>query len=86
VPTNAPDVLVMRYEWQGHALLILHNFGGKPRAVRIDGSAAPTPTLVDLLWTNDSRADRHGTHLVELQPYDYRWFRAEGTDRNVPRP
>jgi maltose alpha-D-glucosyltransferase/alpha-amylase len=85
VPTNAPDVLVMRYEWQGHALLILHNFSGKSRAVRIDGSQARTRVLVDLLAANDSRADSHGTHQVQLEPYAYRWFRAEGLDRNVPR-
>jgi maltose alpha-D-glucosyltransferase/alpha-amylase len=41
--------------------------------------------LVDLLATNDSRANRHGTHQVQLEPYAYRWFRAEGLDRNVPR-
>jgi hypothetical protein len=27
----------------------------------------------------------NGRYVVELQPYDYRWFRAGGIDRNVPR-
>ena len=41
--------------------------------------------LIDLLWTNDSRADERGTHEIQLEPYGYRWFRARGLDRNVPR-
>jgi maltose alpha-D-glucosyltransferase/alpha-amylase len=85
VETNEVDVLVMEYTWHDHSLIILHNFADKPRAVRISEKAAGTRTLVDLLWTNDSRADERGIHEIELQPYDYRWFRARGQDRNVPR-
>ncbi len=75
----------MRYEWKEHALVILHNFCAQPRAVRLAPPAVNTRMLVDLLATNDSRADESGRHTIELQPYDYRWFRAEGMDRNVPR-
>ena len=83
--TNAEDVLVMEYSWQEHSLIVLHNFVDKPRAIRIPVSTAGTRMLVDLLWTNDSRADEHGQHEIELEPYGYRWFRARGMDRNVPR-
>lgn len=87
--TDQPGVLVMRYEWDDHTLLTLHNFSGKPRAVVLDRGtvAANTGTgeLVDLLATNDSRADENGRYVIELQPYDYRWLRAGGIDRNVPR-
>jgi maltose alpha-D-glucosyltransferase/alpha-amylase len=83
--TNADDVLVMEYTWQQHSLIVLHNFVDKPRAIRIPVSTAGTRMLVDLLWTNDSRADEHGQHEIELEPYGYRWFRARGMDRNVPR-
>jgi len=55
----------------------------KPRAIRIPVSTAGTQVLVDLLWTNDSRAREHGHHEIELEPYGYRWFRARGLDRNV---
>ena len=64
---------------------MLHNFVDQPRAVRIPVSTAGTQLLVDLLWTNDSRAGEHGYHEIELEPYAYRWFRARGLDRNVPR-
>jgi maltose alpha-D-glucosyltransferase / alpha-amylase len=80
-----PGILVMRYEYQGHALVIVHNFNDSARAVRIDPRIADTPKLVDLLATNDSRADANGRHIVELDAYGYRWFRAGGRDRAVPR-
>jgi maltose alpha-D-glucosyltransferase / alpha-amylase len=83
--TNADDVLVMEYTWQDHSLIVLHNFADKPRAIRIPVTTAGTRMLVDLLSTNDSRADEHGHHEIELEPYGYRWFRARGMDRNVPR-
>jgi maltose alpha-D-glucosyltransferase / alpha-amylase len=83
--TNADDVLVMEFTWRGHSLIVLHNFVDKPRAVHIPVATAGTPVLVDLLWTNDSRAEERGYHEIELEPYGYRWFRAKGLDRNVPR-
>jgi maltose alpha-D-glucosyltransferase/alpha-amylase len=83
--TNEEDVLVMEYTWREHSLIILHNFADKPRAVRIPVKTAGTRVLVDLLWSNDSRADQRGIHEIQLEPYAYRWFRARGQDRNVPR-
>jgi maltose alpha-D-glucosyltransferase/alpha-amylase len=84
--TNAADVLVMLYEWRGHSLVFLHNFTDKPRAVRLERPAvAGASMLVDLLAANDSRAAASGRHEVQLDPYGYRWFRAGGTDRSVPR-
>jgi maltose alpha-D-glucosyltransferase/alpha-amylase len=87
--TDQPGVLVMRYEWDDHTLVTLHNFAGKPCAVVLDpaavGGDSGTGELVDLLATNDSRADENGRYVVELQPHAYRWLRAGGIDRNVPR-
>jgi maltose alpha-D-glucosyltransferase/alpha-amylase len=86
VKTNEADVLTMRYDWDGHSLLILHNFSDKPRAVRIgQDTTNGARILVDLLSRNDSRADQNGRHQVQLEPYGYRWYRAGGVDRNVPR-
>ncbi len=71
---DAPGVLVMRYEWNGRSLVILHNFTPSPRAVRLPAKVKCS-VLNDLLWNNDSRAGESGRHVVRLQPYDYRWFR-----------
>jgi maltose alpha-D-glucosyltransferase/alpha-amylase len=80
--TDQPGVLVMRYQWADRTLVILHNFTAKPRAVVLDRGAVAANTgtgkLVDLLATNDSRADENGRYVVQLQPYDYRWLRAGG--------
>jgi hypothetical protein len=51
----------------------------------IDAQAAGDRSLTDLLSDNDSRAGDSGRHIVQLEPYAYRWFRGRGSDRNVPR-
>jgi maltose alpha-D-glucosyltransferase/alpha-amylase len=76
VRTNAASVLAMRFEWSGQALFILHNFSEKPQAISLDARAAGDRTLIDLLATNDSRANESGRHVIELPPYAYRWYRA----------
>jgi maltose alpha-D-glucosyltransferase/alpha-amylase len=81
---DQPGVLVMRYEWNKRTLVTCHNFTAKPRAIMLDRAAVAARVgdgkLVDLLAQNDSRADEHGRYMVQLQPYDYRWFRAGGID------
>ena len=85
VVPSEPGILLMRYDYQGHALLIAHNFNASARAVHVDVRTAPVPVLVDLLATNDSRADANGRHTFELDAHGYRWFRIGGRDRAVPR-
>jgi maltose alpha-D-glucosyltransferase/alpha-amylase len=85
IETSEPGVLIMRYDWDTHALLTLHNFTGKPRAPRIEASDAGHPLLVDMLARHDSRADEAGRHVIDLPPHGYRWYRAGGIDRNVSR-
>jgi maltose alpha-D-glucosyltransferase/alpha-amylase len=67
----------------------LHNFTAKPRAVMLDRAAVDantgSDTLVDLLATNDCRADDNGRYVIQLQPYGYRWLRAGGIDLNIAR-
>jgi maltose alpha-D-glucosyltransferase/alpha-amylase len=78
-------VLVMRYDWDAHSLIVLHNFSRKPRAPQLAAADVGHALLVDLLAKNDSRADANGRHTIELPPYGYRWYRAGGIDRNVSR-
>ena len=82
---GTPGVLLMRYDWRGHTLIIVHNFTPKSRVARLDATTAGSTFLTDLLWTNDCEADENGRHLIQLDPYAYRWFRGRGIDRNVPR-
>ena len=83
--TTEPGVLIMRYEWHDHSLLIVHNFTPKPKAPRISCANAGHHILIDLLAKNDSRVEPSGAHVIHLPPYAYRWYRAGGIDRNVAR-
>jgi maltose alpha-D-glucosyltransferase/alpha-amylase len=87
--TDQPGVLVMRYHRDDRTLVTLHNFTAQPRAVMLDRAAVDANSgpgqLVDLLATNDSRADANGRYAIQLQPYGYRWLRAGGIDLNIAR-
>ncbi len=85
LPTGAPEVLVMRYIWQNHALVIMHNFSDKPRAIRLTADAVGDATMVNLLTQEDSRANERGQHQIELDAYHYRWFRVGGIGHDVAR-
>ena len=75
----------MRYIWQEHALVIVHNFSDKPRAIELKADTVGDRTMVNLLTQQDSRADRRGRHHIELDAYNYRWFRVGGIGHTVPR-
>ncbi len=81
--SNVSDVLVMRHEFVGRAILTVHNFGEHPRAVTLMQRDVGSDTLVDLLSDNHSTAE-NGRHVLELPPYCYRWFRIGGLDRLSP--
>jgi maltose alpha-D-glucosyltransferase/alpha-amylase len=83
---RAPEVLIMRYEWERQTLLIAHNFSTKPRAFTLDADVVGGRQLVNLLTREDCQADENGRLHLELDGYGYRWFSAGGIDRNVPRP
>ena len=85
IETPEPGVLIMRYDWDAHSLLVLHNFTDEARAPRLQRKEVSHDLLVDLLATHDSRADQRGQHVIDLPPFGYRWFRAGGIDRNVSR-
>jgi maltose alpha-D-glucosyltransferase/alpha-amylase len=83
--TQAPEVLVMRYIWHNYALVIVHNFSDEPRAITLKAGTVGNRTMVSLLSQEDSRADSRGHHQIELDAYNYRWFRVGGLGHSVPR-
>ena len=72
---GVPGVLMMRYDYGGQTLIIVHNFTARSRVARLEAPVAGQRRLVDLLWTNDNDADGNGRHEIQLEPYAYRWFR-----------
>ena len=79
-------VLAMCYRWQGHCLVILHNFTAERRSFRVRGAEVDAECLVDLLGFDHRRADESGVVTVELDGYGHRWFRTGPDGHDVPRP
>ncbi len=83
LPTRARNVLAMRYDWNSRSTIVVHNFDDRPCALRLRIDGPNSDTLVDLLVQNQSTADESGHHLVQLEPYGYRWLRVGGLDRPI---
>ncbi len=84
LPVEPRGVLAMRYDWQEHTFIAVHNFDSKP-AVAMLGSKDAAGKLVSLLSSRDSVPDGNGRHVIELEPYAYRWYKLGGTDKLVAR-
>jgi maltose alpha-D-glucosyltransferase/alpha-amylase len=82
VPSGAPEVLALRFDWRDNAVLIVHNLGPEPMEVCLDVKSGRTVErdLINLLSENHSRSDDEGIHRIVLEPYGYRWFRVGGLD------
>jgi len=83
--TEAREVLAMRYTWDDHVVVAVHNFAALPRAFTLPARAVRDRVLVSMLDVEDSHADESGRHRIQLDAYGYRWYRAGGIDRNVAR-
>jgi maltose alpha-D-glucosyltransferase / alpha-amylase len=81
LPVGSDEVLALRYDYRDRTSVFLHNVGDKPCAVRLRVASADSPLLVNLLSQTQSAADPQGRHLVDLEPYGYRWFRVGGLER-----
>jgi maltose alpha-D-glucosyltransferase / alpha-amylase len=79
IETGETGVLALRYDWQGETILILHNLADQAVDVRLslDGIGQLRPLFCD----QDDRAMRDASDPISLNPYGYRWFRAQGERR-----
>lgn len=75
LPTGAPSVLALRYDWRGNSLVVVHNFDEKSQEVRIKPEVEGGQKLVSLLAQDASEADQNGIHRIALEAYGYRWYR-----------
>jgi maltose alpha-D-glucosyltransferase/alpha-amylase len=85
VPTSAPQVLALHYEWRNTSLLTLHNFSGQSQRVEF---ALPGPNADRLVsvFTNDQwRANESGKHSLELPAYGYQWMQQGSIDLTLDR-
>ncbi|MFD1140156.1 alpha-amylase family protein [Larkinella insperata] len=73
--TGSPNVLAIRYDWQGQSLLMLHNFKPGEQKFRLDPETKNGQTLVSLLDKTESKAENDGKFTVQLRGYGYNWYR-----------
>jgi maltose alpha-D-glucosyltransferase/alpha-amylase len=83
--TDAPEVLVLRYDWRGTSMVTLHNFSDRRQTVRLDLRTPDGDRLVDVHGDHHSRAEASGVHRLDLEGYGYRWFRVGAADNTLDR-
>jgi maltose alpha-D-glucosyltransferase / alpha-amylase len=87
IAARDPAVLVIRYDWRGNSVLLVHNLDERPRevsfAVGLPGEAGKL--LVNLLSEDHSEAGDHGRHRLVLEGYGYRWYRVGGLEHLLKR-
>ena len=80
LPTEASEVLAIRYDWRNNAVLVIHNFAPVPLEIYVDLKSDNERDLINLLSESHSYADGCGKHHIVLEPYGYRWYRVGGLD------
>lgn len=78
--TGARQVLALRYEWQGRALVVVHNLSGRPCTLRLDPGGDAPCQLSSVLTEEHSSPGERGLHTLTLEGYGYRWYRAGPAD------
>ena len=74
---GATEVLALRHEWHGRAVVTLHNLAGRAVTADLDASKVGSGLeLVDLLQAGNAVRPRQGRFRVPLRSYDQRWFTA----------
>jgi maltose alpha-D-glucosyltransferase / alpha-amylase len=73
--TGDPVVFAHSCQWQGGAVLAVHNFADRPRSIALDLSDYDTTHLVELLGDRQHIPINGNASHISLDGYEYRWFR-----------
>jgi maltose alpha-D-glucosyltransferase/alpha-amylase len=85
IPTRPPNVLAIEYVWRGTSLVCLHNLAGHPVEVSLRPSTDERGILANVITDELSEAGRDGIHRIDLDAYDYRWYRVGGLEYAIER-
>jgi maltose alpha-D-glucosyltransferase / alpha-amylase len=85
VNTRVPEVLVLHYEFQGAALVILHNFADRRLSVRFTLEGRGSERLVNIVTGECHDAGESRAHEIGLEGYGYRWLRVGRADTVLDR-
>jgi maltose alpha-D-glucosyltransferase/alpha-amylase len=73
-----PNILALCYEWQGGAVLAIHNLSGEGAVIDLNLSDHQAERIVDLLGDRSYHQLEDGRCELLLEGYGYRWFRLDG--------
>jgi maltose alpha-D-glucosyltransferase/alpha-amylase len=83
--TGEPAVLAHRCDWDGTAVVALHNLGERKVALDVPlGDADDVDELVDLFGDDDVRPQDDGRVQLALEPYGHRWYRVRRHGARLP--
>ena len=85
IPTRPPNVLAIEYAWRGTSLVCVHNLAGHPVEVSLRPSTDERGILANVITDEVSTAGRDGIHRIDLDAYDYRWYRVGGLEYAIER-
>jgi maltose alpha-D-glucosyltransferase/alpha-amylase len=85
VPTRPVQTLAIQYVWRNTSLVCLHNLAGHPVEVTLRPDADGGGVLANILTDEISQAGRDGVHRIDLDAYDYRWYRVGGLRYAIDR-
>jgi maltose alpha-D-glucosyltransferase / alpha-amylase len=75
LPTRAPCVLGLRFDWRGRTVITLHNFDEQPHTARL--RLGKESTLVNLRAPLEIHAAKPGHFEIPLESLGYCWFRLQ---------
>jgi len=81
---DAPEVLVMRHEFRGTAMVTVHNFSGRRQTVAVEPRGSNAGLLTNVFDDRHSRSES-GVHELALEPYAHRWYRVGAVDNALNR-
>jgi maltose alpha-D-glucosyltransferase/alpha-amylase len=83
LPSKAPEILLLRYQYNGGGVIAAHNLGNRSAAMRIEVDDKRGEHLVELL--GDCRSERvDPSRQIEVPGFGFRWFRLCGGSWKLP--
>jgi maltose alpha-D-glucosyltransferase/alpha-amylase len=83
--TGERSVLAHRCDWDGTAVVAVHNLGERKVAVDVRFERAEgVDALVDLFGEDDLRPGADGRVTLALEPYGHRWYRIRRRGQRLP--
>lgn len=70
-----PQLLALRYDWNGNIVFTLHNFSRQACQARLPAKAVGGTRLVNLIADEETHADEDGRFRLTLDAYGYYWAR-----------